>query len=69
MIEAEKILNDYGWDECLQRGGSWECLGWEVGGVEEKMLNIVAGQRSGDDIGVLSQVSETCGGASFEEGC
>lgn len=32
------------------------------------MLNIVAGQGSGDDTGVLSQVVRNGGGASFEEG-
>lgn len=35
MLEAEKILNEDLLDECIE-GRSWECIGWEVNGVERR---------------------------------
>lgn len=58
MTEAEKILNEHLVGECIEAGGSWECLGWEVDGVRGKMLLMVVGHWSEKDTGVLPFFSE-----------
>lgn len=58
MFEAEKILNEHLLYECIEGRGSWECLGWEVDGIEEKMQKMVMGHLSRDEKGVFSFPSE-----------